>query len=133
MLKINKRNIDITSLLKEKYQQTSIEFYFGTKVKQNGSDDYEMVYDTSLLNSRILKEAFTREIEAEKLVWKQYGLKELGAIEVLCDGRYESWFRNSDKTVINNREYEIFKSAASDRVLIQKRPFNMIRIIMRLK
>lgn len=129
MIKFNKRLIDVSSLFKDRYEQVAIECYFSKQVVNAGSDELEMKYSNETTGMRVINEAFIRELSAERLVYKQYGLKELGALEILCDARYTDWFKLATKIVVNNTEYEVYSDKLSNNgSLIQKRPFNMIRV-----
>ena len=70
------------------------------------------------------------EISPESLVWKQYGLQNIGSKEILCEDKYENYFRNCSKIVIDGVEYQIFKEGVGNRAIIQKRPFQTMRCVI---
>jgi len=133
MLKLNRRNIDINQFLTQGYENISIDCYFAKKVAGEGFDEYEKNYTNTIVSIRNIKDALSREITAERLVYKQYGLKELGALEILCDARYTEWFRKAVKIVIDNMEYEVYSDGVGNSPMIQARPFNMIRVTITKK
>ena len=95
-------------------------------------DSYEKNYIYSNLNP-ITINGYVSEISAEALVWKQYGLKEIGAKEVICEERYINYFRLANKIEIDGDEYEVFKDGVGGRVMIQKRPYHTYRVILQKK
>jgi glutathione peroxidase-family protein len=103
-------------------------------VKQVGDDfdPWEKNYEYVDMNPYTLK-GYVSMISPEALVWKQYGLQEMGAIEILCEAKYKNWFKVANKVVVNGEEYSVFKTGTNNRVLIQDRPYNNIRVILQRK
>ena len=133
MLKVNKRLMDTNQIFKDRYQEIYIDFYFAKKVTKNGYDEFENNLSDEIISMQTINQAYSREITAERLVYKQYGLKELGALEILCDARYTDYFKLASKIVINSEEYEVFSNGLGDKSLIQKIPFNMIKVTITKK
>lgn len=130
MLNLNKKNKLILDLIEHSYNSTKIEIYFSSKT---GGSDYDPEYKNftvTNLNPHTIK-GYVRDIRAEALVWKQYGLAEIGAKEILCREKYGDWFRNCNKVKIDGDTYQTYKEAQGNRVLIESRPFNMIKVIVR--
>ena len=76
---------------------------------------------------------YVREIEMESLIWKQMGTKEVGAKELLCPFRYKNWFLNANKIVIEDDDYEVYRENVGSKVMMSKRPFQQLRVILRKK
>jgi len=122
----------INRLLKSMDFSTKILIYFSTKSYGEDYDPYEGNFTYTNLNPLSIK-AYVTEISAEALVWKQYGLKETGAKEIICESKYAQWFRIANKIEIENDEYEVFREAIGNRAIIQKRPYNLVRIVLNKK
>ena len=111
---------------------TKIKVYFATKYAGDDFDPYEKNYTNSYLNPKTIQ-GYVTQISPEKLVWKEYGLQEMGAIEILCDSRYKNWFKICAKVEVGTDEYSVFKVGTGSRVLIQDRPGNLIRVVLEKK
>lgn len=122
----------IRKLLKDKDFATKILLYFSTKTQAEGYDNYEENYTYSNLNP-IAIYGYVTDISPEALVWKQYGLQEIGAKEILCEAKYKEWFKRANKVTIDGDIFEVYREAAGNRVIIQTRPFNTIRILLQMK
>lgn len=103
--------------------------YFATKTLV---DEYEGNYTYTNLNPKVIQ-AYITQISPEALVWRQYGLAEQGAKELLCEEKYKEWFKNATRITIDGDEYECFKDGTGKRALIQERPFKMIRVVLKRK
>jgi hypothetical protein len=129
MINIFKPNREINNLLKNSNLSTKIFLYFSTKTAGDYYDSYEQNYTYTNLNPLCIK-GYVRDIKAEALVWKQYGLSEIGAKEILCEEKYASRFRLCNKIEINGDAYQVYKEAQGNRLLIESRPFKLIRVIV---
>lgn len=127
-----KRLPEVTKLLtKENELLTKVYFYFATKTAGADYDPYEKNWTYTDSNPQTVK-MYVREIAAESLVWRQMGTQETGAVDILCEERYKNWFLYANKIVIDSDEYEVYKEATG-RVMMQKRPYKMLRVILRKK
>lgn len=108
---------------------SKIYIYFASQMAGDDYDPYEKNKITLNLNPIVIK-GYVREINPEALVWKQYGLANIGAKEVLCDAKYDSYFRNCRKIVIDNIEYQVFREGAGNKAIIQARPFQTMRVVI---
>lgn len=131
-MNINKKNLEINRMLKSKEFSTKIYLYFSTKSVGEDYDSEEKNYTFTNLNPHVVK-GYVREVKAEALVWKQYGLSETGAKEVICEYKFAEWFRLANKIEIDGDSYEVYKENIGNRCLIEKRPFSLCRIILRKK
>ena len=130
MINLNCKNTLILDLLSHSYYSTKIEIYMSTKTIGDDYDPYEKKYTEVNLNPHFIK-GYVREIKSEALVWKSYGLSEIGAKEILCNEKYGEWFRNCSKIKIGTDSYAVYKEAQGNRVLIEQRPYGMIKVIVR--
>lgn len=127
MININKKISYISRLIKA--NATKILIYPSKASFGDGYDSYEKNYTYTNLNPLTIK-GYVREISAESLVWKGYGLKATGAKELICNSRYKNWFKIANKIVIDDEEYEVMKEGVGGRVQIQTRPYCLIRVIL---
>ena len=122
----------INQLLNDNNLSTKISIYFSTKTAGDDFDSYEKNYTYTNLNPMTIR-AYVRELSAEALVWKQYGLQEIGAKEIICKSKYAEWFRSANKVEIDGDGYEVYKEGTSGNAIIQKRPYNLIRVVLQKK
>ena len=61
------------------------------------------------------------------------GLKEQGAVEVICEKRYKNYFEKSNKILIDDEEYQVFKEGTGNRSIITERPKNLIKVVLQRK
>jgi len=116
-------------IFKDNSVSSKIYIYFASQQAGDDYDPFEKRLTATNLNPIVIK-GYIREINPEALVWKQYGLANIGAKEILCDDKYESYFRNCQKIVIDNIEYQVFKEGVGNKSIIQKRPFQTMRVIV---
>lgn len=127
---MNQQCREVKSLINQ--TGTKVNIYFGVREVGDDFDPESQNFTYTNLNPKCIK-AWIYQISAEKLVWKQYGLDQTGAIELLCDSKYKKWFQTCNKIEINNEEYSVFKSAVGNRVLIYDRPNRMVRVVLQKK
>lgn len=120
----------IQKLIKE--NGTKILVYPAVKSVGDDYDAEEKNYTWTDLPPYTLR-GYVQQISPEALVWKAYGLQEMGAIEILCEAKYKNWFKVANRVVVNGDEYSVFKTGTNNRVLIQDRPYNNIRVILQRK
>lgn len=118
----------INKLLKNKEHSTKIYLYFATKTAGDDFDPYEKNYIFSNLNPLVVK-AYVRELTSEAAFYKQYGLHQSGAKEIICEGRWRTAFENANKIEIDSIEYQTFKGG-NNKTTITKRPYNMVRVVV---
>jgi len=116
-------------IFKDNSVSSKIYIYFASQMAGDDYDEFEKKRVPLNLNPIVIK-GYVREINPEALVWKQYGLANIGAKEVLCDDKYESYFRNCQKIEIDGIEYQVFKEGVGSKAIIQKRPFQTLRVII---
>lgn len=124
-----KKNLDSIGLLKSSEFSTKVYIYMSSKTAGDDFDAYEANYTFTNLNPIIIK-AYVREISSEALVYKQYGLHQMGAKEIVCEARFKNMFLNCNKLTISGIEYQVFKEGTGNRAVIQERPNNLIKIVV---
>jgi hypothetical protein len=125
-MNIKKVNKSITKLLNKKETSTKIDLYFATKTVGEDFDSYEKNYTYTNLNPVTIK-AYVNDLTGEQAFYKQYGIHHSGIKSVICEDKYEDWFKRANKIVIDDDEFEVFKDSGGQ-MSITKRPFKLIRI-----
>ena len=128
-VRIKKHNKEVDKILKDSNLSTKISIYFGYTTFGDDYDSYENNTVDAKLNPKTIK-AYVRDVSPEALVYKQYGLHEVGAKEILCDARYKEWFLKCSKITIDGDEYQVYKEATGQRAIITSRPFQTIRVVV---
>ncbi len=127
-----KRNRALTfikKLINHSSYNTKVRIYFSTKSFGDDYDPYEAKATYTNLNPLTIK-AYVREISPEALVWKQYGLQNMGAKELLCEDKYKNYFENCNKLEIAGVDYFVFKEGTGNKTLIIERPNKLLRVII---
>jgi len=108
---------------------TKIRISFSQKTAGEYFDPYEQNY-TYVNSNPITIKGYVSEVTGEALVYKQYGLQNMGAKEILCDVKYKNYFLNANKIEIDGDNYLVFKEATGGRTIISNRAKKMIRVIV---
>jgi len=130
MINIFKKNSFINNLLSSKELSTKIKLFFSTRTIGEDFDSYEKNYTYNNLNPITIR-GYVRDLRPESLVWRQYGLSETGAKEIICADKYIEWFKNCNKIEIDNDSYQTYKENVGNRFLITKLPFKLARVVIR--
>lgn len=129
MKRLNRRIKHITNLIKR--EGSKIKLYFSYENTPEWYDKYEDKTEYSNLNPITIK-GYVYQFSPTSLVWKQYGLTEQGAREILCDAIYKNYFEKCNKLEIDGDEYEVFKEGGG-RLLITERSNKLIKVVVRRK
>ena len=124
-----KKIMDVINTIKSSEFSTKVYIYMSTKQAGEGYDGYEDNYTYTNLNPVIIK-GYVREVSPEALVYKQYGLHQMGAVELICEAKYKNYFTLSNRVVIDGIDYQVFREGTGSRTLIQERPYKLLRVIL---
>jgi len=130
MFNIKRTNRVIQRILNNHGVGTDILIYFSSKSAGDDYDPYEKNYTYSNLNPLCVR-GYVREISPNSLVWRQMGYEETGAVEILCEDRYENYFKYCNKITIDSVEYEVFKNASGGRAVMQKLYPKLLKVVLR--
>jgi len=125
----NKKLTFVKNLFKNNKYNTKIKIYFSKKSYGDFYDDFEDNATYIKLNPVTIK-GYVHSITAMALVFKQYGLENQNAKEVITDSKYKSWFEDCEKIEIDGEEYQVFKEAAGQNMIIHERAFKIIRVVL---
>ena len=127
-----KRLRDAQYLIRHTEFSTKIKIFFSTKIAGDAFDPYEENYTHTTLNPQTIR-GYVTDISPEALIFKEYGLHNIGAVECLVEDRYENWFENAEKIEINDVTYQVFRHGTGSKSILQKRPFKLLRVILQRK
>jgi len=119
----------VTKLLNHSDFCTKVLIYMSTKTAGVDYDSDEQNYTYTNLNPITIK-AYVTEVSAEGLVFKAYGLQNIGAKSILCEDKYRNLFENCNKLTIDGDNYTVFREGTGSKTLISNRPKHLIRIIV---
>lgn len=124
-----KRVSELHNLLKHSEFSKKVQIIFATVTT---GDDYDPEYKnfTKTNLSPLTVRAVVRQISPEALVWKQYGLSNIGALELLTEKRYKTWFENAAELIIDEVKYVVFKDGTGSKAIIQERFNDIIRVVI---
>jgi hypothetical protein len=129
MFKFNKRNKYVSDILAHSHIRTKVLLYFSYVSYGDDYDIYEDNVTRVNMNPKSVN-GYRSEISTEALTWKQYGAKETGMVEFFCEYRYADWFRKANKIEIDGDEYEVYRENVGNRASIQRRPMNLMRVVL---
>ena len=127
-----RRISEFQDLLNDRNLTKKIMVWFATKSYGDDYDSYEDNATYTNMNPMTFR-AYVSQLSPTSLVWKGYGLKEEGSVEIICDKKYQSWIENANKIEIDDEEYSVFKEATSDRAIITDIAYNLIKAILQRK
>jgi len=111
---------------------SKVSLFFATKSAGDDYDPYEQNYQYSLLNPVTVKGIVT-QVSPASLVFKEIGLGQTGAVEVITEQKYRNWFENAQRIVIDDIDYQVYKFATGGRSYVQNRAGNMVRVFLTRK
>jgi hypothetical protein len=136
MLNKNLHVNDFETLMLKDYTATKINIYFCVKTAEDGYDPYENNLITKNLNPKTIR-GYIHAVTPQQLIYKQYGLSNIGAVEIICDEKYLSWFKKASRIVIENIDYKclvVGNAAGSDSnpkgAFVSKRAFKMCKVVL---
>lgn len=132
MTNINKSSQSIRKILRSSNYRTKIYISFASRAYGEDYDSFEENYTDTVLNRKTIY-GYVSPVSLTSLVWKEYGLKEQGAVEVVCESKYRQMFERAAKIKIDTKYYTTFRDATSSRFLITDRPMNTIKIVLQMK
>ena len=114
-----------------KSQQTKIYIQMGVPVYGPDYDPSSNNVTFNLLPPKVIK-GYVKQISSSALVWKEYGLQEMGSIEILCDSKYTDWFKTCVSIVVNGKNYRAYKFGQGKLAIIEDRGHGLIRVALQI-
>jgi hypothetical protein len=136
MININKYIKDFQSLMTKDYTATKIKLSFPFHTYEEGYDPYEDNATLVNLNPKTIK-GYIHNLTPEQLIYKQYGLSNTGAVEIVVEDKYYNWFKIANKIEIDDVEYRTMRvgnaegtSSNPKGTIVAKRAFKMVRLVL---
>jgi len=130
MINLKKTSKYILKTIEDSGLTSKIQLFFSSKSVGSEYDPYEKNYTYTNQNPRTIK-GYVTEIDPTKLIYKQYGLSELGMIDVICNSKYSDWFKICNKVEVNGKKYTVYKEATGNRAMITELPLKLIRVTLK--
>jgi len=123
-------------LMLKDYTAEKITLYFAMEVAEEGYDDFEQNTTPSNLNPKTIR-GYIHRITPEQLIYKQYGLSNMGALEIIVDDKYYNWFKIANKITVDGVDYRVMREGNADGTpsnprgtVVAKRAFKMVRLVL---
>jgi len=129
MFNKNIRIKEFETLMLKDYTATKIKLYFASEVAENGFDSYEENTTPSNLNPKTIR-GYIHAVTPEQLVYKTYGLSNIGALEIIVDEKYYNWFKIANKIEVNDIDYRVMREGNAKGNIIAKRAFKMVKVVL---
>lgn len=129
MKNLFKEDQNLTFLLKSNYTSTKVKLFFATRAIGDEYDNLEKNYTYTDLNPMVVK-CYVSTIKAESLIWKQYGLSETGAKEIIVETKKVDLFRKAHKITIDIDEYHVYRENVGNRFLITEMKLGLSKIVL---
>ncbi len=101
-----------------KYRITALVFLRGAKTREDNFDSFrDTGYVQQNQNSLPVK-VLTKTISPNSLVFREMGLTEAGALQIILQDKDVTLIKNSEKISIDNIEYYVFSSAVGGKFQI---------------
>ena len=123
-------------LMLKDYTAEKITLYFAMEIAEEGYDDFEKNTTPSNLNPKTIR-GYIHRITPEQLIYKQYGLSNMGALEIIVDDKYYNWFKIANKITVDGVDYRVMREGNADGTpsnprgtVVAKRAFKMVRLVL---
>ena len=123
-------------LMDKDFTAEKITLYFAMETALEGYDPYEHNTTPSNLNPKTIR-GYIHHITPEQLIYKQYGLSNMGALEIVVDSKYYDWFKIANKITIDSIDYRVMREGNADGTpsnprgtVVAKRAFKMVRLVL---
>ncbi len=102
----------------KKYRKTALVFLRGAKTKEEDFDPFRNTGFVQQNQNPLPVKVLTKTVSPNSLVFKEIGLTEAGAIQIILHDRDVELIKNSEKIIIENREYYVFNDAVGNKFQI---------------
>jgi len=123
-------------LMLKDYTAEKVTLYFAVETAEEGYDDFEGNTVPSNLNPKTIR-GYIHNITPEQLIYKQYGIANAGAIEIVVDEKYYNWFKIANKITVAGIDYLVMREGNAagtpsnpKGTVVAKRAFKMVRLVL---
>ena len=131
-----KRIRQFETLMTKDYTATKIKIYMAIETALDGYDPFEDNTTPSNLNPKTIR-GYIHNITPEQLIYKQYGLSNMGAVEIVVDEKFYNWFKIANKITIEDINYKVMREGNAagtpsnpKGTVVAKRAFKMVRLVL---
>ncbi len=101
-----------------KYRKTALVFLRGAKTREEDFDPFRNTGFVQQNQNPLPVKVLTKTVSPNSLVFKEIGLTEAGAIQIILHDRDVELIKNSEKIIIENKEYYVFNDAVGNKFQI---------------
>lgn len=102
----------------------------GSKSVGTYYDPYRNVGYTKTKQNPFSIQAIARDISPERLIYKEFGIAEAGAKELIIHKRDVNLIRISERIEIDDEDYYVYNDKIGNKLQIFKRSFDYYRVII---
>lgn len=102
----------------KKYRKIALVFLRGAKTREEDFDPFRNTGFVQQNQNPLPVKVLTKTVSPNSLVFKEIGLTEAGAIQIILHDRDVELIKNSEKIIIENREYYVFNDAVGNKFQI---------------
>lgn len=136
MINKNKHIRQFQTLMTKDFTATKIKLWFAVEIAEEGYDKWEDNTTPSNLNPKTVR-GYVHNITPEQLIYKQYGLANMGAVEIIVDEKFYNWFKIANKIEIADINFRVMREGNADGTpsnprgtVVAKRAFKMVRVVL---
>jgi hypothetical protein len=121
------KRINVFEIFKNEGRLSTLYVYQSREVE---NDPYEHTKTLTYYNPLPIK-GLIRQVSAEALHWKYWGLLPQGSIEVIAEKKYLTLFRTADKIKYNDNYYKCWKDDNQNFVIIERPDYVVVILAKR--
>ncbi len=101
-----------------KYRKTALVFLRGAKTREEDFDPFRNTGFVQQNQNPLPVKVLTKTVSPNSLILREIGLTESGAVQIILHDRDVELIKNSEKIIIENREYYIFNDSVGNKFQI---------------
>ncbi len=101
-----------------KYRITALVFLRGAKTREDNFDPFRETGFVQQNQNPLPVKILTKTISPNSLVFREMGLTEAGALQIILQDKDVTLIKNSEKITIDNIEYYVFNQAVGNKFQI---------------
>lgn len=120
-------------IFRDKHKKALV-FLRGAKTKEENFDPFRNVGYVQQNQNPLPVKVLTQTITPSSLIFREMGLTETGAIQIILANRDVELFKNSERIVIDKKDYYVYRDAVGGKVQITSTQFSSFsKIVLSLK
>ena len=102
----------------KKYRKTALVFLRGSKTREEDFDPFRNTGFVQQNQNPLPVKVLTKTVSPNSLIIREIGLTESGAIQIILHDRDVELIKNSEKVIIEKREYYVYNDAVGNKFQI---------------